>query len=273
MKAWLDGKLVDDQSARVSAFDHGFTVGDGVFETMRVVEGQPFALTRHLARLTRSANALGLSHPDEAQIRESISRVLGANRKEDVGRLRITVTGGTGPLGTARNASPATVFIACSAATVWPASTALATVPWRRNERSAVAGVKTTSYAENVVALRYAHDQGASEALFLNTVGQVCEGTGSNIFIVRDGALVTPPLSSGCLAGVTRELLLEWCNAIEAPLTEADLAGTSEIALTSSTRDVHPVHSIDGRAIAAPGPVTAAAMAVFASEAARSNDP
>ena len=108
------------------------------------------------------------------------------------------------------------MLVACSAAKPWPPSTVLATVPWVRNERSAVAGVKTTSYAENVVALAHAHARGASEALFLNTQGRVCEGTGSNVFAVVDGAILTPPLSSGCLAGVTRDLVIEWCGAEEA---------------------------------------------------------
>ena len=142
-----------------------------------------------------------------------------------------------------------------------------------RNERSAVTGVKTTSYAENVVALAHAHARGASEALFLNTQGRVCEGTGSNVFAVIDGVIVTPPLSSGCLAGVTRDLVVEWCGAEERDLTPADLSAAGELFVTSSTRDVHPVHDLDGQLFETPGPVTAAAMTQFALNEAKDLDP
>lgn len=273
MKAWLDGEVVEAHAARVSAFDHGLTVGDGVFETMKVTAGVPFALSRHLARLARSAEGLALPAPDDSLVRAAVGGVLDANRGEDVGRLRITVTGGPGPLGTDRGSAGPTILVACSAAKPWPPSTALATVPWVRNERSAVTGVKTTSYAENVVALAHAHALGASEALFLNTVGLVCEGTGSNVFAVTGGVIVTPPLSSGCLPGVTRDLVLEWCAAEERDLTAADLVEAEEVFVTSSTRDVHPVHDLDGRSFPAPGPITAAAMARFAENAAKDGDP
>ena len=122
-------------------------------------------------------------------------------------------------------------------------------MPWTRNERSAVAGLKTTSYAENVVAVEYAHQRGASEGLFANTRGELCEGTGSNVFLVVGGRILTPPLASGCLAGVTRALVIEWCGAEEATLSMSDLAAADEVFLTSSTRDVHPVSALDGRAL------------------------
>ena len=264
MKAWLDGVLVDEEHARVSAFDHGLTVGDGVFETMKVVEGVPFALSRHLSRLARSAGGLGLDLPAEETIRTAVGVVLAANASERVGRMRITVTAGPGPLGTDRGPAGPTVLVACSVPKPWPSSTKLVTVPWPRNERSAVAGLKTTSYAENVVALHWAHAHGASEALFLNTQGLVCEGTGSNVFAVLDGRLVTPSMSSGCLGGVTRDLVVEWCGAAEVELTPAELAAAQEVFVTSSTRDVHPVDELDGRPLASPGPITARAMAQFA---------
>ena len=273
MRAWLNGELVDADEASVSIFDHGLTVGDGVFETTKVVDGQAFALRRHLARLTRSAVGLGLDAPDESELRKAVDEVLAANVGEDVGRLRITMTGGVGPLGSDRVTSPPTVIVACSPAKAWPPATLLVTVPWPRNERSAVSGIKTTSYAENVVALAYAHDHGASEALFLNTRGEVCEGTGSNVFAVLDGVLLTPPLDSGCLAGVTRELVIEWCGALERPITWADMERSDEVFVSSSTRDVHPVRELDGRVLPAPGPVTERAMAEFARRSAEDLDP
>jgi branched-chain amino acid aminotransferase len=160
-----------------------------------------------------------------------------------------------------------------SPAKPWPPTTTLVTVPWRRNEHSAVAGLKTTSYAENVVALAYAHERGASEALLLNTAGYVCEGTGSNIFAVIDGGVITPPLTSGCLAGVTRELVLAWCGGVEDDLTPEALSGATEVFVTSSTRDVHPVDRLDELTFPAPGPVTAAVAAEFVRRAALDADP
>jgi len=129
-------------------------------------------------------------------------------------------------------------------------------VPWVRNERSAVVGAKTTSYAENVVALAWAHECGYSEGLFLNSIGSVCEGTGTNVFTVKDSWVRTPPLSSGCLAGITRELLLEWGMAVEADLTLEDLENADEVFLTSSTRDVHPVTKLGDRVWESPGSET-----------------
>jgi branched-chain amino acid aminotransferase len=145
-------------------------------------------------------------------------------------------------------------------------------VPWVRNERSAVAGVKTTSYAENVVALAHAKANGAGEALFANTVGQLCEGTGSNVFLVMGGDVVTPPLSSGCLAGVTRALLIEWADVVERDLPTGALLDADEVFLTSSTRDVQAVHAVGDRELP-PGPVTQRLAALFAERAAEDLDP
>jgi branched-chain amino acid aminotransferase len=153
----------------------------------------------------------------------------------------------------------------------------VATVPWTRNERSAVAGAKTTSYAENVVALRSATRRGAHEALLANTVGMLCEGTGSNVVVLDGDRLVTPPLSSGCLAGITRELLLEWAREDGLPVVEEDLAfgrlgDVEDVLLTSSTRDVQQVNVLDGRTL--PGSALGkAAVDLFARRAAEQADP
>jgi branched-chain amino acid aminotransferase len=148
------------------------------------------------------------------------------------------------------------------------------TVPWTRNERGALAGLKTTSYGENVVALARAREQGATEALFANTQGRLCEGTGSNVFVVLGGRLLTPPLSSGCLAGITRELVLEWSGAEEADLPLGALAEAEEVFLTSSTRDIQAVQRVDGGDLpAAPGPVTAMAQRIFAERSAEDVNP
>lgn len=192
----------------------------------------------------------------------------------ELGRLRITYTGGLSPLGSDRGDAGPTLVVALGETARRPDTTAAVTVPWTRNERSAVAGLKTTSYAENVVALARAHEQGATEALFANTTGALCEGTGSNVFVVVDGELHTPPLSSGCLAGITRALAVEWTGARESELPLDVLERADEIFLTSTLRDVQAVHRIDGRQLAdAPGPVTAKAMRIWDERAGERLDP
>ena len=273
MKIWLDGGLQDIKSARVSVFDHGLTVGDGLFETVKAVDGRTFALTRHLDRLTRSARGLGLPEPDHAEVRRACAAVLDANPMP-LGRLRITYTGGHGPLGSDRGEHGPTLVVALGETGRRPDSTVAITVPWTRNERGALTGLKTTSYAENVVALARAHQHGASEALFGNTVGQLCEGTGSNVFVVLNGEIHTPPLASGCLAGITRELTVDWTGTKETDLPLDVLERADEIFLTSTLRDVQAVHRVDDRELPGTvGPVTAKAMRIFAERAGDDLDP
>jgi branched-chain amino acid aminotransferase len=274
VKIWINGELHDDTEATISVFDHAFTVGDGVFETVKVVDGTPFALTRHLNRLARSAGSLLLPAIDVAAAREAVTETLAANETTAYDRLRITYTGGYAPMGSGRGDRGPTLVLAVVPYQPSSASTAVITVPFPRNERGALAGVKSTSYAENVLALSRASADGASEALFANTVGQLCEGTGSNVFVGVDGRLLTPPLASGCLAGVTRALVLDWVeDAAEADLPMDVLRTAEEIFLVSTTRDVQPVHRVDDRELPAPGPLTERAMAVFAERAAAASDP
>ena len=185
---WVDGRLVGDAPS-VLATDHGLTVGDGVFETFKVIDGHVFALTRHLRRLARSAAGLGLAVPDVELVRSGITDVLAAAHLP-FGRLRVTMTGGPGPLGSDRADVAPTYVVLASAVQRPTPSAAVAVVPWVRNERSAVVGLKTTSYAENVVALAYARRRGAGEALFANTRDELCEGTGSNVLLALDGRLI-----------------------------------------------------------------------------------
>ena len=259
MRVWINGSLLDDPDApAVSISDHGFTVGDGVFEAIKVIAGEPFALTRHVARLARSAAALGLPPIDEAVVREGVAAVL-HGFEESLGRLRITYTGGPAPLGSGRGDHPPTLVVAAAPLGDWPPSTTVVTVPWPRNERGALAGVKSTSYAENVVALAFAEERGATEAIFANLKGDLCEGTGSNVFYVIDGQLRTPTLAAGCLAGITRALIVEWCGALEVDEPMAMVGEQAEeIFLASTTRDVQAVVRWNDRALDGPGPVTAA---------------
>lgn len=269
-----------EDAARVSFRDHGLVVGDGVFEAVKVVDGRPFALTRHLARMRRSALGLGLPAPDLDAVRDGALRVIEAAGDEaagpgEIGRLRITATGGPGPLGSPRDPDAVlNVMIAYGTMPAPQGTNDVVVVPWTRNEHGALAGLKTTSYAENVRALAYAHERGAQEAIFGNTAGHLCEGTGTNVFVVKDGEVVTPPLTAGPLAGVTRALVLEWFGAAERDVPLEALAEADEAFLTSTTRDVRPIRAVDGRVLpVAPGPVTQEAMEVFAKRSAADIDP
>jgi len=273
MAVWMNGDLLPDDEARVSVFDHGLVVGDGVFETIKVAGGAPFAMTRHLARLRRSALGLGLPEPDLEAIRDGALAVIAASGGPPLARLRVTVTGGKSPLGSERGDAPATAIVAMAEQPLPAAFVDVVTVPWPRNERGALSGLKTTSYGENVRALAYAAERGGGEAIFANTVGELCEGTGTNVFVVRGGRLLTPPLSSGCLAGVTRALVIEWAGAEEEGLPLGALGGAEEAFLSGTTRDVQPIRNVDGVALpAAPGPVTRKAAEIFALRSAESPD-
>ncbi len=273
MRVWINGRVLDDPAApAISVQDHGLTVGDGVFEAVKVVDGRPFALTRHLRRLARSAAGLGLPAPDLDEVRRAVAAVLDPEPLP-LGRIRVTFTGGVAPLGSGRGDSPPTLVVVAAPMTPADASTAVVTVPWPRNERGALAGLKTTSYAENVVALAEARRRGAGEAVFPNLAGHLCEGTGSNVFYVVDGELRTPTLASGCLAGISRELLLEWHGAreVDEPIEVVERA--EEVFLVSTTRDVQPVHRWNDRELVVPGPVTSGCLKLWREREAAHTDP
>jgi branched-chain amino acid aminotransferase len=171
------------------------------------------------------------------------------------------------------------VILAATEMAPWAPTGDVVVVPWARNERGATAGLKTISYAENVRALAFARERGATEAVFGNTRGELCEATGSNVFVVTGGSVCTPPPESGCLAGVTRALVLELCARDEIPHEESTLpldalAGADEAFLTSSTREVQAIARVDGRELpAAPGPLTARLDAAFRELVALDPDP
>ena len=278
MTAWVDGTLVPLEQAKVSVLDHGLVVGDGVFETLRVYQGVPFAWSRHLARLHNSASGLGLEVPVAGRLRAAADAVLEANRLQEA-RLRITVTGGPGPPGSGRGDAPSTVFVLAFPLDAPAPTSDVVIAPWTRNEHGALAGLKTISYAANVRALAYAREHGAGEAIFANTRNNLCEATGSNVFLVHDGQLCTPPASAGCLLGVTRALLLELCGDLGIAADERDvelgaLARADEAFLSSTTREVQPIAHVDGTALpAAPGPVSTQLAAAFKDLVARETDP
>lgn len=278
MTAWIDGRLVATADAKVSVLDHGLVVGDGVFETLRVYRGVPFAWTRHLTRLRASCDGLGLELPDATALREAADAVLRANELTEA-RLRITVTGGVAPPGSGRGDGPPSAFILAFPIELAAPSVDVVIAPWTRNEHGALVGLKTISYAANVRALAYAREKGAGEAVFANTKGDLCEATGSNVFLVRDGALTTPPPSAGCLSGVTRALLLELSMQMGIPAEEHDvpvgaLAQSDEAFLSSTTREVQPIAAVDGtRLRSVGGPVSERLAAAFRDLVARDLDP
>ncbi len=245
MHAWCNGSLIDPTAPALSVLDHGVTVGDGVFEAIKVVDNVPFALTRHLRRLVRSAKGLGLPEPDQELIRKAVAETMDGQDLTH-GRIRVTYTAGISPLGSNRDTTEPTLAVVAAPATPFSPSTKAVTVPWPRNERGATAGLKTTSYADNVIALAYAAERGATEAIFANTIGNLCEGTGTNVFCVFDGLVVTPPLEAGCLAGITRELVIEWYDVHERDIPMGEFVTADEVFLASTTRDVQAIHDLDG---------------------------
>ena len=288
--SWVNGNLTAPGEAALRADDHAIVVGDGVFETTKVVNGVPFALSRHLRRRSRSARGLGLDEPGEGRIRSAVDAVLAA--EPTAGLLRITWSSGAGPLGSGRGGGPGTLVVSTSSGNTWPNAERVHLVPWMRNEHGALTGLKTTSYAENVVALATAKRAGCTEALFRNTAGMLCEGTGTNVFIVIGDQLVTPPLSSGCLAGITRELVLELANrdlcgsAVDGvevrDVNPKELLTAREAFLTSATRNVSAISEVTGEVEImfgpvsgnpAPGPVTTRVAAAFDELEARDIDP
>jgi len=247
---WVNGQLVPVEQAQISVLDHGFMVADGVFETLKISGGRAFAVDRHNLRLRRSANGLGIKCPTDEVINAAIDEIMAANPPFELGRLRITVTSGIGPLGSDRIGGEPTLVLSVAPQPAWPATTGAVLVPWMRNELSAIVGLKTISYAENVYALEAAHKHGFSEALFLDSKGNLSEGTGSNVFLVQGDSVVTPSVKTGLLLGITRELTLEWAKSAGVNIVERDDLRAEDLwscdgaFLTSSTRDVQPIGSL-----------------------------
>lgn len=286
---WVDGEFYDEGEPAVSALDRGLLLGYGVFETLVVENGVPFALTRHLKRLENSARIIGLALPERGRLREAMSDVL--NRwndqadQSDRGRLRLTVTGGVGPLGLPSGEAKPSVIVTLAAA--GPArklgsSQGISAIvsPWRVNPNAPLTGAKTLSYASNAVEQAYASERGVGELISATVDGQVCEGAISNVFVEVGGELLTPPLSAGCLPGITRELILEWADDAGLPVRVAERAelpieildSAPHIAVTGSVRGIMPVTRMGQRELE-PGPITEAVAELFAQKSARVVDP
>jgi branched-chain amino acid aminotransferase len=277
LRTWIDGELYADPAyALVPATDHGLVAGDGVFEVLKLTVDGPFAVTRHLARLARSAERLGLLAPDLDLIRRGLKEVCAdlSGWEQPHGRIRITYTGGLGPLSSARTSTVPMTVISAEPSAPSTATGRIVTLPWTRNPNDALTFIKSTSYGGNVRGLAYAAERGCGEGIFVNTDDHVAEGTGTNLFVVRDGRVVTPPIAAGVLDGITRALVLEWCDEVEERnLTLEEAQAADEVFITSTNRDVQAIERWDEITWPAPGPVTERIRGEFLRRAAQELDP
>ncbi|QCO18701.1 2-keto-4-methylthiobutyrate aminotransferase (plasmid) [Azospirillum brasilense] len=270
---WLNGRLLPAEEARIDPADRGFTLGDGLFETIRVAGGTARHLGRHLDRLADGAALLGLPLPHGATaLADAAAALIAAQDQADggvEGVLRITLTRGTGARGVLPPADAVPTLLMTLAPAPPPAGPVEAAIArsTRRNEHSPLSRVKSLNYLDSILARREAATRGAGEALLLNGAGRLAESSVANLFVVRDGRLLTPPVAEGALPGIRRALILERSDAGEAPLDVADLLGAEEAFLTNSL-GLRPLLRVDGQAIGAGtvGPVTAALLKDIAAE-------
>jgi branched-chain amino acid aminotransferase len=248
------GILRSADSPVIAANDQAIVQGLALFETLLAIQGRPFAVSEHLERLSLGARRFGLMPPPEDLIREAISSVIQANQLGDYPRtrLRVTLTAGQGDRRLSPDPAAQRLLIEASPAPEYPEIARLITVPYCRNDRGALVGMKTINYGENALATVAAREAGADEALFPNTRNELCEATWANVFIYHMGKLITPPLESGCLPGVTRDIVIRLAGELGIPLVEANtsmhhLADIEGAFLTSTLRGLQGVGSIDGR--------------------------
>ncbi len=260
LPVWWNGQLIDEAAALVPATSQGWLWGRGIFETLAVHRGQALALTRHLARFHAAAARLHLLPPSEPDLRHAIA-ALCALAPSSPHRLRLTLAAAQSP-GLSLAPDPGHLLIRLLPSPPKPGPAHLLTAPYRQNEFSPLSGLKSTSYADHPLALDWATSRGATEALLLNTAGDLCEGALNNLFLVHRNQLLTPSLSSGCLPGITRSLVLDLCPQLGVPclekaLSPADLAAADALFLTNSVHGILPVASCNHRPLTAPCPLTA----------------
>jgi len=274
---WLNGRLCDERSPGLSPLDRGFTLADGLFETMRAGDGVVFRLDAHLARLRAGARRLALALPPDLE--HTVLDALHAAHDAGIAdaTVRITVSRGPGIPGVAppRDAHT-TVVIAIAPLPAFPASlytdgVSACIASGRRNERAMTAGLKTLAYTDNIAALMEAVHADADDALFLDTEGHLCEATSSNVVLYVDDGLVTPAASCGALPGITCAALLELARhlgiaAEERVVTTEDLARAEEAFLTSSVREIVPLVRVNGTNVGrgVPGPMTSRLRSAYA---------
>ncbi len=252
---WANGKLILDEHYRLSPMAPGLAVGLGCFETLAAYRGIPLFLDRHLKRLFEGAARLGFQVPDPSTLEDAVAEVIGENGldNEPVSRLRISAMA-------LDLEGEASVTISAVPQAGSPETMTVTVSDYRRNELGALTGIKSSSYAENTVALREARREGFDEALMLNSRGDLSEGTLSNVFLVNGGKVTTPELKSGCLPGVTRALVLELATKWGIPYEEVcipshEIFMAEEIFVTNSVLGICPVSRIDQRELE-PGRIT-----------------
>ena len=260
---WMEGEILPLQAARIPVTDHGLLYGDGVFEGIRFYAGRPFLLPEHLRRLRRSARAIALDLPwQDAELTAIVDDVITAFSGTE-GYIRLLITRGSGPLGIdpAQCDRPRLIVIADGLQMVAEekrqTGVELIIAATRRLPADGLdPRIKSLNYLNHILARIEANNAGADEAVLLNGRGNVAEGSADNLFIVRDGELLTPPTSEGALAGVTRDLILhlardDGIDTRETPLAPYDLYTADECFLTGTGAELIPVRRIDGRAVSA----------------------
>lgn len=282
----VNGRVFDQEHAVISVFDHGFLYGEGIYETLRTYNGQPFLFDRHMKRLRTSAGMLALPVPlsDAEMDRRFRETARAAGLGDSPGKeayLRILVTRGVGELTYDPAACPEPSVVVIAKPFVYPPTEVfergvrVALVPIVRNHPGSVNPlIKSNNLLNNALAMQEAFRRGAFEGIMRNYRGELAECTQSNLFIVKDGAALTPPIDAGLLPGITRAFLFEVGAEIGIPVREQvlrdeDLFGADECFLTSTTREVAPIVQVDDRKIGAgvPGPVTQSLLAGYRAKA------
>ncbi len=270
VKVWINGKLFDKADAKVSVYDHGLLYGDGVFEGLRVYAGKVFRLDEHIRRLYESARSIALEIPmTPAALSAAVVETVRVNAKVE-GYIRLVITRGAGSLGLdpRKTTDPQVIIIvddiALYPAEIYEQGLEIVTAATIRNHPNAVnPRIKSLNYLNNILAKIEAIRAGCLEAIMLNANGEVAECTGDNLFLIKRGQLLTPPLHAGILEGVTRNAVLELARAAGIPthemtLTRHDVYAADECFLTGTAAEVIAVVKVDGRVLGngKPGPLT-----------------
>ena len=277
LKININGELVDKEDAKISVYDHGLLYGDGVFEGIRSYSGKVFRLDEHLDRLWDSAKAICLQIPwTKQEMADKIKETLQVNGIED-GYIRLIITRGIGDLGLDPNKCPTPqIIIIADKIALYPPELyekglEIITVSTARNHPAALSPrIKSLNYLNNILAKIEGLQAGCIEALMLNHKGEVSECTGDNIFLIRNGRLMTPPIDAGILEGVTRNVVMELgrqsgIEVVEMALTRHDVYVADECFLTGSAAEIVPVIKVDNRPIGEghPGPMTKSLIEQF----------
>jgi branched-chain amino acid aminotransferase len=277
MKIFLDGQLVDKADAKISVFDHGLLYGDGIFEGIRIYDGNIFRLEEHLERLEFSAKSLLLDLPwTRAEISTAVCDTCRANSLQN-GYIRLIITRGVGDLGLSPlNCPKPSLIIIADKIALYPKEPyeeglKIVTVPTRRMNPAALSpAIKSLNYLNNIMAKMEAQQYGALEAIMLNDQGLVAECTGDNVFIVRKGVIYTPSAQQGALKGITRDAIFDIVADLGIPIeehemTRYDIWNAEECFLTGTGAEVIPVVALDSRQVGTgkPGPIFQRVLEAF----------